>query len=71
VNRLCGSGIEALVQAAHLIQLDEADMVLAGGMENMRQGPSSCAARARASASGVQPQLEDSLFSALRDRSPG
>src|SRR5262245_13016388 len=39
VNRLCGSGIEAAVQAAHLIQLGEAATVLAGGMENMSQAP--------------------------------
>ncbi len=39
VNRLCGSGFEALVQAAHLLRLGEATMVLAGGTENMTQAP--------------------------------
>ena len=67
VNRLCGSGIEALVQAAHLIQLDEADMVLAGGMENMSQAPFVLRGAREGFRFGVQPQLEDSLFSALRD----
>jgi acetyl-CoA acetyltransferase family protein len=39
VNRLCGSGIQSVVEAAHLIQLDEAKMVLAGGMESLSQAP--------------------------------
>ena len=39
VNRLCGSGIQAAVSGAQLIQLGEADIVLAGGMENMSQAP--------------------------------
>jgi acetyl-CoA acetyltransferase family protein len=39
VNRLCGSGIEAIAQAAHRLLLGEATMVLAGGMENMTQAP--------------------------------
>jgi len=37
VNRLCGSGIQAIVSAAQMIQTDEAKMVLAGGMEAMSQ----------------------------------
>lgn len=39
VNRLCGSGFESLIQAAHLLKLGEASMVLAGGTENMSQAP--------------------------------
>jgi len=39
VNRLCGSGIEAIAQAAQRLLLGEANMVLAGGMENMTQAP--------------------------------
>src|ERR1700680_721946 len=39
VHRLCGSGIEAVAQAAQRLLLDEATMVLAGGMENMTQAP--------------------------------
>src|SRR6516164_925177 len=39
VNRLCGSGIEAIAQAAQRLLLGEATMVLAGGMENMTQAP--------------------------------
>src|ERR1700689_2365184 len=39
VNRLCGSGIEAITQGAQRILLGEAAMGLAGGMENMTQAP--------------------------------
>src|SRR5260221_4998532 len=39
VNRLCGSGVQSIVNAAQMIQLGEASMVLAGGMEAMSQGP--------------------------------
>src|SRR5690349_13547956 len=34
VNRLCGSGLEAALVGARLIQAGEADVVLAGGTEN-------------------------------------
>ena len=39
VNRLCGSGIQAVVSAAQMIRLGESQMALAGGMENMTQAP--------------------------------
>jgi acetyl-CoA acyltransferase 2 len=39
VNRLCGSGIEAIAQAAQRLLLAESEMILAGGMENMTQAP--------------------------------
>src|SRR4051794_10869757 len=39
VNRLCGSGMQSIVNAAHLIQLGEGNVVLAGGMEAMSQAP--------------------------------
>jgi len=39
VNRLCGSGLEALAQAARLIRAGEADLVIAGGVESMSRAP--------------------------------
>jgi len=39
VNRLCASGLEAIVQAARAIRLKEARVVLAGGVENMSRAP--------------------------------
>ena len=35
INVVCGSGLEAVNMAARMIMLDEADVVVAGGMENM------------------------------------
>lgn len=37
INRLCGSGLESLVQAARLIQTGESQVALAGGAENLSQ----------------------------------
>ncbi|WP_439861827.1 acetyl-CoA C-acyltransferase family protein [Pseudomonas sp. MBLB4136] len=39
VNRLCGSGLQAIVNAAQLIQLGDAEVALAGGVESMSRGP--------------------------------
>lgn len=39
LNRLCGSGLQAMVSGAQAMQLDEAETVLAGGAENMSQAP--------------------------------
>lgn len=39
VNRLCASGLDAVVQAARAIKTGEADLVLAGGVESMSRAP--------------------------------
>ena len=39
VNRLCASGMSAIINASRVIQLDDADVMLAGGVENMTRGP--------------------------------
>ena len=39
VNRLCGSGIQAIVSGAQMIQLGEARTALVGGIESMSQAP--------------------------------
>jgi acetyl-CoA C-acetyltransferase len=39
VNKVCGSGLKATMLAAQAIQLGDADIVVAGGMENMSQVP--------------------------------
>lgn len=39
VNRLCGSGLQAMISGAQTMLLDEAAVVLAGGAENMSQAP--------------------------------
>ena len=66
VNRLCGSGIEAAIQAAHQIMLDEAQVVLTGGMESMSQAPHVIRGLRNGLRLG-QGQLEDTLWSALLD----
>ncbi len=66
VNRLCGSGIEAILQSAHRLLLGEARMVLAGGMESMSQAPH-VVRGARWGLKLGQGQLEDSLMVALLD----
>jgi acetyl-CoA C-acetyltransferase len=39
VNKVCGSGLEAVIEAARLIALGEAEVVVAGGMESMSNAP--------------------------------
>jgi acetyl-CoA C-acetyltransferase len=39
VNKVCGSGLEAVIEAARVIMLGEADCVVAGGMESMTNAP--------------------------------
>ncbi|MFK7837298.1 MAG: acetyl-CoA C-acyltransferase family protein [Sulfitobacter sp.] len=39
VNRLCGSGVQAIVSAAQSLMLGDADFALAGGAENMSRAP--------------------------------
>lgn len=66
VNRLCGSGMQAIVNGAQMIQLDEAKIVLAGGMEAMSQAPFVIRGR---DGFTLAPggKLEDSLMVALLD----
>jgi acetyl-CoA acetyltransferase family protein len=66
VNRLCGSGMESIIQAAHRLLLGEARMVLAGGMESMSQAPHVIRG-ARWGFGLGQGVLEDSLMVALKD----
>ena len=67
VNRLCGSGLQAVATAAQLLQLGEASWVLAGGMENMSQAPHVVRGARGGVKLGPGPMLEDSLFAALKD----
>jgi acetyl-CoA acetyltransferase family protein len=68
VNRLCGSGIEAVAQAARLIRCGDASWVLAGGMENMSQAPHVARGlRGDTIRFGRDFSLVDSLRESLRD----
>ncbi|MEZ4750611.1 MAG: acetyl-CoA C-acyltransferase [Bdellovibrionota bacterium] len=66
INRLCGSGFEALAEAARLLQTEEASVVLAGGTENMSQAPF-VLRNARFGYRMNHGALEDSLVSGLTD----
>jgi acetyl-CoA C-acetyltransferase len=66
VNRLCGSGLEAIVQAARMVQAGEASLIVAGGSENMTQAPFVV----RGARQGLRlgsTKLEDYLWEALHD----
>src|SRR5437763_6411358 len=70
VNRLCGSGIQSIVEAAQQIELGESKTVLAGGMENMSQAPFVVRGARKGLRLGQSP-MEDSLMVALLDSYAG
>lgn len=67
VNRLCGSGFEAVAQAGQQILLGESRVVLAGGTESMSQAPHVVRGARWGLRLGTPPPLEDSLWEAVRD----
>ena len=67
VNRLCGSGFEAVVQGARILAAGEAEVVLVGGTESMSQAPLVLRGTRFGHAFGKTPPLEDMLWSALTD----
>jgi acetyl-CoA acetyltransferase family protein len=66
VNRLCGSGFEAIIEGARQIMLGESKLVLAGGTESMSQAPHVIRG-ARWGLRLNEGKLEDSLWEALLD----
>ena len=71
VNRLCGSGFEAVVQGAAAIRAGEADVCLVGGGESMSQAPFIARGIRYGVGLGANPPLIDSLTEALRDAYAG
>jgi acetyl-CoA C-acetyltransferase/acetyl-CoA acyltransferase 2 len=71
VNRLCGSGFEAIIQGAQMLLLGDADAVLVGGTENMTQAPHVLRGGREGWPFGKSPQVEDSLWSCLTDSYTG
>jgi acetyl-CoA acyltransferase 2 len=67
VNRLCGSGFQAIVSGAEQILLGETEAVLVAGTENMTQAPFQLRGAREGWAFGKTPPVEDSLWSALTD----
>ncbi|MCC7142477.1 MAG: thiolase family protein [Candidatus Eisenbacteria bacterium] len=70
VNRLCGSGIQALVSAAQMMLLGEAKVTIAGGMENLSQAPHVIRGLRAGLRLGHAP-LEDMLMVSLLDTTCG
>ncbi|WP_066158039.1 acetyl-CoA C-acetyltransferase [Halalkalibacter krulwichiae] len=66
VNRLCGSGLQAIVNAAQSIQLNEGSVAIAGGAENMSQVPHVIRGARWGVPLGKAP-MEDYLWEALYD----
>jgi acetyl-CoA C-acetyltransferase len=66
VNRLCGSGLQAIVNAAQSLLLGEGTIALAGGGENMTQAPFVVRGARTGLPLGSQA-LEDSLWEGLID----
>jgi acetyl-CoA acetyltransferase family protein len=66
LNRLCGSGMEAIIQAYRRIALSEASCILAGGSESMSQAPY-VVRNARWGARYGNTEFEDSLAQGLTD----
>ncbi len=67
VNRLCGSGFEAVVQGARLLAAGEAEVVLVGGTESMSQAPLVLRGARWGFPLGRPPAVEDMLWAALTD----
>lgn len=66
VNRLCGSGIQAILSGAHLIFGGEATTCLVGGIESMSQAPHVLRGARKGYRLG-HGELEDSLLASLMD----
>lgn len=67
LNRLCGSGLQAVVSGAQEIALGESNIILAGGAENMSQSPYSNFQQRFNGAKLGNLQFEDMLQSTLTD----
>jgi acetyl-CoA acyltransferase 2 len=71
VNRLCGSGFQAIIEAAQQIRLGESSVCLVGGTENMSQAPLVNYGVRWGVPLGKGAELRDSLWDGLTDRHCG
>src|SRR3984957_8064662 len=71
VNRLCGSGFQAVVSGAEEILLGYADVCLVGGGESMSQAPHVARGIRWGARLGISPVLADTLWEALTDTFAG
>ena len=66
VNRLCGSGLQAIISAAHTLMLGDADFAIGAGVESMSRGPYVLPS-ARWGARMGNAQVQDYLLGVLHD----
>jgi acetyl-CoA acyltransferase 2 len=71
VNRLCGSGFEAIAQAAREMLVGDAQVCLVGGSESMSQAPHVVRGARNGLVFGKQTELEDTLWTCLTDSYTG
>jgi acetyl-CoA acyltransferase 2 len=67
VNRLCGSGFQAIVNSGQEIALGDSNIVLCGGTENMSQSPYSVRGTRFGTKLGQSIELEDTVWASLTD----
>ncbi len=71
LNRLCGSGFQAVVSAAEQILTGQASVVLCGGAENMSQAPHVVHGLRDGARFGRSPEMKDLLWECLTDTHTG
>ena len=79
LNRLCGSGAQSIISATQMIMLGEAEVVVAGGMENLSQAPHVLRGmrgtyklgRPPSAGEEIPQDMEDYLFTNLVDGGSG
>lgn len=71
VNRLCGSGFQAVINAAEQILTGQANVVLCGGSESMSQAPHVVHGLRDGARFGRAPKMEDLLWECLVDSYTG
>jgi len=67
LNRLCGSGLQAILTAANSLMLGQTTYALAGGTESMSQAPHVVRGARKGFPLGAQVKFEDTLWEALTD----
>lgn len=71
LNRLCGSGFQAIVSAAEQILTGQAQVVLCGGSESMSQAPHVMHGLRKGQRFGKAPKMQDLLWECLTDTYTG
>ncbi|XP_010216061.1 PREDICTED: 3-ketoacyl-CoA thiolase, mitochondrial [Tinamus guttatus] len=67
VNRLCGSGFQSIANGCQEVCLNDSEVVLCGGAENMSQSPYAVRNVRFGTKLGVDMKMEDTLWSAVND----